>query len=172
MDDKGLAGYRGDLNRNCVTIAEALKPAGYRSYATGKWHVTPGQSAKELEDTSNWPLQRGFDRFYGTIHGAGSFCDPSALVRDNRQITIANDPDYRPAEFYYTDAISDHAVRFIREHSRDHAQEPFFLYMAYTAAHWPMHAQEADIAKYHGRYDAGYAAIRACALGETEAARC
>src|SRR6188474_1691724 len=68
MEDRGLDGYRGTLNRSCVTIAEALKPAGYRSYAVGKWHVTPGQTAKLLADAHNWPLQRGFDRFYGTIH--------------------------------------------------------------------------------------------------------
>ncbi len=143
-----------------VTIAEALQPAGYRRYAVGKWHVTPGQSAKALADQHNWPLQRGFDRYYGTIHGAGSYWDPSALVRDNQQITTANDPEYRPKRFYYTDAISDQAVRFIREHARDHGAKPFFLYVAYTAAHWPMHAKESDIAKYRGRYDAGYAAIR------------
>jgi arylsulfatase len=160
MDDKNLEGYRGSLNQRCVTIAEALKPAGYRSYAVGKWHVTPGQSLKALEDRRNWPLQRGFDRYYGTIHGAGSYWDPSALVRDNRPITAASDPEYRPKEFYYTDAISDHAVRFIGEHAREHAEQPFFLYLAYTAAHWPMHARESDIAKYRGRYDAGYEAIR------------
>jgi len=164
MDDKGLEGYRGNLNRRCVTIAEALRPAGYRTYMTGKWHVTPGMGAKALTDTHNWPRQRGFDRFYGTIHGAGSYWDPSALVRDDKQITAFNDPEYRPAEYYYTDAISDHAVRFIREHARDHAAQPFFLYVPYTAAHWPMQAKEADIAKYRGRYDAGYAAISAARL--------
>jgi arylsulfatase len=160
MDDRGLPGYRGSLNRQCVTIAEALHPAGYRSYAVGKWHVTPGQSAQHLTNQNNWPLQRGFDRFYGTIHGAGSYWDPSALVRDNRQITSANDPEYRPKKFYYTDALSDQATKFIRDHTRDHARQPFFLYLAYTAAHWPLHAKESDIAKYRGRYDAGYAAIR------------
>jgi arylsulfatase len=161
MEDRGFDAYRGDLNRRNVTLAEALKPAGYRAYAVGKWHVTPGGTKAALERRHNWPLQRGFDRFYGTIHGAGSYWDPSALVRDNREITGANDPEYRPKEFYYTDAISDHATRFIGEHARDHARAPFLLYVAYTAAHWPMHARESDIAKYRGRYDAGYAAIRA-----------
>ena len=160
MEDRKLDGYRGNLNRSCVTIAEALKSAGYRNYAVGKWHVTPGQSAKALEERGNWPLQRGFDRYYGTIHGAGSYWDPSALVRNNQQITARNDAEYRPNEFYYTDAISDHAVRFIREHQQQNATRPFFLYVAYTAAHWPMHAKESDIARYKGRYDAGYAAIR------------
>ncbi len=161
MGDYGSDAYRGDLNRRSVTLAEALKPAGYRSYATGKWHVTPGDTAAALARKTNWPLQRGFDRFYGTIHGAGSFWDPSSLTKDNTPITAVNDPDYKPAEYYYTDAISDHAAKFIREHKRDHAAKPFLLYVPYTAAHWPMHARESDIAKYRGRYDAGYTAIRA-----------
>jgi len=160
MEDRGLEGYRGDLNRRCVTIAEALRPAGYRTYAVGKWHVTPGATAEALASTHNWPRQRGFDRYYGTIHGAGSYWDPSALVRDDRLITAANDPEYRPPTFYYTDAISDQAVRFLRDHARHHATQPFFLYVAYTAAHWPMHAKEQDIARYRGHYDGGYAAVR------------
>ncbi len=161
MDDKGLDGYRGDLNQSCVTIAEALEPAGYRSYAVGKWHVTRFTQPKTDAEKHSWPLQRGFNRYYGTIHGAGSYFDPSSLTRDNTTITAVNDPEYQPREFYYTDAISDHAVRFIREHVRDHGQNPFFMYVAYTAAHWPMHAKEADIARYRGRYDAGHEAVRA-----------
>src|SRR5215213_7272450 len=61
MEDNGADGYRGDLNRRSVTIAEALKPAGYRTYALGKWHVTPANTAERLTRTHNWPLQRGFD---------------------------------------------------------------------------------------------------------------
>ena len=160
MEDRGLEGYRGNLNRSCVTIAEALKPAGYRNYAVGKWHVTPGQTAKAQADTHNWPLQRGFDRYYGTIHGAGSYFDPSSLVRDNNILTVANDPEYQPKEFYYTDAIADQAVKFIREHGREHRAQPFFLYTAFTAAHWPLHAKDSDIAKYKGRYDSGYEPVR------------
>jgi len=151
-------GYRGDLSRNAVTIAEVLKPSGYRTYMAGKWHVT-----KQLTpdgDKSNWPLQRGFDRFYGTIFGAGSFFDPWTLTRGNQAITPENDGEYKPDQYYYTDAISDHAVRYIKEHAKAHASAPFFMYVAYTAAHWPMHALEKDIAKYNGRYGAGYEAIR------------
>ncbi|QTN31614.1 sulfatase-like hydrolase/transferase [Akkermansiaceae bacterium] len=157
-NDGGQRGYRGDLSRNAVTIAEALKPAGYRSYMAGKWHVT--KQLKPEGDKSNWPLQRGFDRFYGTIIGAGSFFDPWTLTRGNDAITPENDEEYQPKEYYYTDAISDHASRYVREHSKDHAGKPFFMYVSYTAAHWPMHALEKDIAKYKGRYDAGYEAIR------------
>ncbi|MFM8539755.1 MAG: arylsulfatase [Planctomycetaceae bacterium] len=158
MDDRGLPGYRGDLNERCVTIAEALRPAGYTSYAVGKWHVTKAVRPKDEAAKRNWPLQRGFSRFYGTITGAGSFFDPSTLVRDNRFISPFADPEYPGEDYYYTDAISDHAVRFIREHDRE---TPFFLYVAYTAAHWPMHARDRDIAKYAGRYAAGYDAVRA-----------
>jgi arylsulfatase A-like enzyme len=161
MDDRGLDGYRGELNRRSVTIAEALKPAGYRTYMAGKWHVTKRVNPSGESDKANWPLQRGFDRFYGTIHGAGSFYDPNSLTRDNTLISPYADPEYKPADFYYTDAINDHAARFVTEHARDHAGKPFFLYMAHTAPHWPMHARERDIAKYKGRYDAGYDAIRA-----------
>jgi arylsulfatase A-like enzyme len=161
MGDYGVDGYRGDLNQRSITLAEAVKPAGYRSYAVGKWHVTPGDTAARLTNQKNWPLQRGFDRYYGTIHGAGSYWDPSSLVRDNQLITAVNDPEYKPADYYYTDAISDHATKFVREHARDHRGKPFLLYVAYTAAHWPMHAREKDIAAYRGRYDAGYAAVHA-----------
>lgn len=157
MEDRNLEGYRGELNKNCVTIAEALKPAGYKTYAVGKWHVTKATNPKTEADRHNWPLQRGFDRFYGTIHGGGSFFDPTTLTRDNHFISPFADTEYPTDDYYYTDAISDHAARFVRENEKG---KPFFLYLAYTAAHWPMHARENDIVKYKGRYAAGYEAIR------------
>lgn len=161
MNDRGREGYRGELSRRSVTIAEALKPAGYRTYLAGKWHVTKHLNPVSLEQRTNWPRQRGFDRFYGTIHGGGSYFDPNTLTRDDTPVSPYADPEYRPGEFYYTDAINDHAARFVADHAREHAGEPFFLYVALTAPHWPMHAKAADIAKYRGRYDAGYDAIRA-----------
>lgn len=164
MNDRGYDGYRGDLNQECVTIAEALKPAGYSTYMTGKWHVTPKIRPKDDGEKHNWPLQRGFERYYGTISGAGSFYDPHALVRDNQLISAHDDSDYKPAykaeSYYYTDAISDNAVRYLADHGRQKSDKPFFLYVAYTAAHWPMHALEKDLAKYRGKYDGGYEPIR------------
>ena len=157
-EDRGQEGYQGELNRHCLTIAEALKPAGYRTYAVGKWHVA--RNLKPDGPNYDWPLQRGFDRYYGTIQGAGSYWDPSVLVRDNRVITAPSDPEYRPDLFYYTDAISDQAARFVTEHTRYHPGQPFFMYVAYTAAHWPLHAKEQDIAKYRHQYDAGYEPVR------------
>jgi arylsulfatase A-like enzyme len=158
MDDKGKPGYTGNLNATCRTIPEILKPAGYRNYAVGKWHVT--RHAGPDGPKHNWPLARGFERYYGTIHGAGSYFDPSSLVRDNMMISPYADKDYTPKTYYYTDAIADHAVRFVGDHAKDHSGTPFFLYVAFTAAHWPMHALPEDIAKYRGKYDGGYDPIR------------
>ncbi len=158
MNDRGLEGYQGDLTRNCVTIAEVLRGAGYRNYLSGKWHVTKHTAPEGPK--FNWPLQRGFDRFYGTIHGAGSFYDPNSLTRGNTQISPYADPEYRVEQYYYTDAISDQASRFIREHHQEAGERPFFMYVSYTCAHWPMHALEKDIAKYRGKYDEGYEPIR------------
>ena len=152
MGNYGLPGYRGDLNDRCVTIPQALKPAGYGTYMSGKWHVTP--HTRPDGPKHNWPRQRGYDRFFGTIHGAGSFYDPNSLARDNTQIPPGKD-------FYYTDAISDNAAQFIRGHAKARPDAPFFLYVAYTAPHWPMHAKPDDVAKYKGRYAKGWDALRA-----------
>ncbi len=162
-EDRGFDGYRGVLNRRSVTIAEALRPAGYRTYMCGKWHVTRFADAKA--DRATWPLGRGFDKFYGTIAGAGSFYDPATLTRQDTLITPADDPDYRPESYYYTDALSDNAVRYIGDHRAESPDRPFFLYLAYTAAHWPLHAPPSAIARYKGRFDAGYAPDREARLG-------
>ena len=152
-------GYRANLSHEARTIAEVLKPAGYSTYMTGKWHVTkddvPGKP------TGNWPRQRGFDRYYGTIKGGGSYYDPATLTRDNTPITPLSDPEYKPEHFYYTDAIADQSDRFIREHHNDVGDKPFFLYVAFTSPHWPLHAPAETVAKYKGKYDGGYEPVRA-----------
>ncbi|MEX2172944.1 MAG: arylsulfatase [Pirellulaceae bacterium] len=150
--------YQGDLNRRCVTFAEVLRPAGYSTYAVGKWHVA--KATTPAGPKYNWPLQRGFDRFYGMITGAGNFYDPATLTRDNKMISPRTDAEYQPEQYYFTDAITDHAVRFIGDHQQTSPDKPLAMYVAYTAAHWPMQALAGDIAKYKGKYDAGYEAIR------------
>ena len=155
LGDKGLPGYTTGLNRHCLTIGEAMRLGGYRTYATGKWHVTKETRPNGEHEKYNWPLQRGFDRFFGTIHGAGSFYDPNSLTRDNELIP----PD--SPDFFYTDAIAANASQFVRDHARDHGEEPFFMYVAFTAAHWPMHARPKNMKKYEGVYDCGWDAIRA-----------
>jgi arylsulfatase len=156
--NKNLPGYQGELGRNVMTIAEALGTVGYRSYMSGKWHVT--RFTRPEGPKENWPMQRGFEKFYGTIIGAGSFYDPATLCRANTFITPDNDPQYKPETYYYTDAISDNAVTFLQQHTEESPDKPFFLYVAYTAAHWPMHALPRDIAPYKGKYDSGFSPIR------------
>ena len=164
MEDRGVPGYRGELNRECVTIPEVLRGAGYGTAMAGKWHLSHihfagreqlnhASAVSFWEGKESWPLQRGFDTFYGTIHGVNSYFDPFSLVRGNTPIpTVATN-------FYYTDAITDEAVAAIDRQTA--ARQPFFLYVAYTAPHWPLHAPEADIAKHRERYRAGWDAIRA-----------
>jgi len=142
-----LPGYRGDLNRNCVTIGEVLRGAGYQTMMSGKWHVTPNDGRKH-----NWPLQRGFDRFYGIISGAASYYQPWTLTRDNAPV----EPE--GADFFLTDAIGRNAATYIEEAAR--RPDPFFLYTGFTSPHWPLHAFESDIANCRGRYSAGWDALR------------
>ena len=148
MEDYALPGYRGDLSPSCVTIAEVLRSADYTTLMSGKWHVTTPDPAAQ----HNWPRQRGFDRFYGTIHGAGSFYDPVSLTRENDAIEPEGD------DYYYTTAIGDQAVAYIDEYGAQ--DNPFFLYTAFTAPHWPLHAPDDAIEKYKGRYDQGWDALR------------
>ncbi|MGE0314989.1 MAG: arylsulfatase [Lautropia sp.] len=151
--DCGPEGYAGNLGENCVTIAEALRQNGYRTYMSGKWHV----AGSLREPSSAWPLERGFDAFYGTIIGAGSFYDPNTLTRG--AVNVEHEAREDPA-FFYTDAISDQAVDYLKLHAGEHAESPFFMYVAYTAPHWPLHAHDEDIARYAGRFDAGWDRLR------------
>jgi arylsulfatase A-like enzyme len=148
VGDDGIDGYRGDLSRRAVTIAEALRPFGYRTYMAGKWHV-----AHSLTEPGNWPNDRGFDDHYGIINGADSYYDPQYLKRNGVTVRAG-------AGYYHTDALSDEAVRQIKEHGVRYPDRPFFQYLAYTAPHWPLHAHPEDIARYAGRYDAGWDALR------------
>ena len=151
----GNPGYTGDLNEHCVTIAQALKGGGYRNYITGKWHVVSDMYFKQSSSKHNWPLQRGFDRFYGGLSGGGSYYKPKPLVLDN---TIIEAPD---EGYYYTDATADYAIKFLEEHYAEHEDDPFFLYVAFYAPHRPLHAKAEDIAKYRGKYRVGWDKIRA-----------
>jgi arylsulfatase A-like enzyme len=159
--DDDIDGYRGDLNPNTVTIAEALKTGGYATYMSGKWHVA--NNVEPDGPKHSWPNQRGFDDFYGIITGAANYFQPRTLTRNNETI----EPDGQ--DYFFTDAISDEAVRQIGEHASQrnppagaggYDDAPFFQYVAYTAPHWPLHAHEEDIAKYKGRFDAGWDTLR------------
>lgn len=141
-------GYHNDLSKNVVTMAELFQKAGYSTYMTGKWHLAKDMTVNG--DHSNWPCQRGFDRYFGNLNGSANYYDPGTLVSNNTFVPPGKN-------FYYTDAISDTTVKFIRQHPKD---KPFFFYVAYTAAHWPLHAPEKEIRKYKGKFDAGWDALR------------
>jgi len=149
----GHPGYTGELNNNCLTIPEVLKPAGYSTYMSGKWHLTFDENTGVNGPKESWPLNRGFDRFFGTLLGSGSFYNPSTLVDGLEHINPK-------AGFFYTDAIVDHALGFLKEHNATKNELPFFMYVSFTAPHWPLHARDSTIAKYIGIYDQGWDHIR------------
>lgn len=157
-NDGSNPGYDEGLTSDTVTIAQVLKQAGYGTYMTGKWHVSRYVDAND--DKSVWPLQKGFDKFYGILAGYGSLFDPNTLTRQNEIISAFNDPEYKPESYYFTDAITDNSIKYIQEHTKENGDKPFFLYAAYTAAHWPLHALPEDMKKYEGKYSAGYDEIR------------
>src|SRR5262249_35363473 len=128
--------------------AELLREAGYRNYYAGKWHVGRLTGQQTL-----LPLDRGFDRFYGTGGGSNYFA-PKPLLRDREAVQPQGD------DYYITDDLSDAAVRFIKEHAHDHAGKPFFMHLCYTAPHFPLHAKPADIKKYQGKYTNGWDTLR------------
>lgn len=166
MSDTNPA-YQGFLNDSSVTIAEVLQAAGYRTLMSGKWHVARQRNMAERDswpdDRPGFPLprERGFDDFFGTIGGAGSYYKPTYLMR-NEELLDQTDPDW-----YYTDRITDHAVRMVTKAMDDEA--PFFLYLSYTAPHWPLHAPDEDIARYENHYRGGWDSIRTARHEELKA---
>ena len=139
--------YQGYLNDRCVTLAQVLKQAGYHTLMAGKWHLS-------YHRREGWPLQRGFDKYFGILAGACHYRKPSG----RRGLTYMNEPVETPQRFYTTDAFTDYACRFVEE-SLAEEEKPFFLYLAYTAPHWPLQAKPQDLAKYEGKYMIGWEAI-------------
>lgn len=153
----GIPAYQGFLRDECPTIAEVLRAGGYQTGMAGKWHV----GGKYTANAASWtpgeigypiPTQRGFDSYYGTLCGACSYYNPHTLMEQDRLIQPSEE------QYYYTDAISDRAVSMIDQfHSNG---KPFFLYVAYSAPHWPLHALPEDIAKYADTYREGWDELR------------
>ena len=146
--NEGYPEYQGYLNRQCATIAELLKSAGYQTYMSGKWHVGDRREAH--------PQRRGFDEYFGLIPGVCNYFRPG-----EDEIWDGDQPYEIPADgqFYTTDAFTDYAVKFIDRASRS-PERPFFLYLAYTAPHYPLQAWPEDIKKYRGSYRKGWDQLR------------
>ncbi len=152
--DMGRPGYEGELSETCVTLAELLKSAGYGTYMSGKWHLTRYDHYTNDSPKDSWPLQRGFDSFYGTLKGGGNYFAIPTLTNNNEPIKA---PD---KNFYYTDAITTAAASFIKQHLKKHRDTPFFCYVSYTAPHFPLHALHEDIDRYRERYHTGWDLLR------------
>lgn len=151
-DPEKVGPYQGYLNEKCVTIAEVLKQAGYNTAMSGKWHVG--------EMRPHWPVDRGFNHYFGLISGASNYFDPQRDKPGVHRIMALDDKEWHPPkkDFYMTDAITEHAVNYVQELSGD--ENPFFLYVSYTAPHYPLHAHEKDIEKYRGKYLKGWEELR------------
>ncbi len=155
--DPGFPGYASELAPDVMTMAEILRDeAGYATMMVGKWHLAKDSDCAEGPRHS-WPCQRGFDRYYGVIDAFTNLHQPHRLVEDNHQVDI----DQYPDDYYFTDDITDHAISMVRSQKTANPSRPFLLYMAHGAVHAPLHARPEDIAKYRGRYDAGWDALRA-----------
>jgi arylsulfatase A-like enzyme len=138
------SGSRGARPGWARLLPELLRPAGYRSFHAGKWHV------------DGMPVAGGFDRSY-YVEDLGRYFHPRVLFENDQPL-----PPVKPGSGYYvTTAIAEHAIQYLQEHARDHAERPFFLYLAFNAPHFPLHALPEDIARYRDRYRAGWEAIRA-----------
>ena len=166
----GLARNGKTMAATAPTLAELLKPAGYQTAMTGKWHLSELASTNDNQERIRWmnhqldlgipfadpvsyPRQRGFDHYYGVIWGVVDFFDPFSLVLNDTAVKNVSD------DFYLTDSITDYSVDYI--HSFDKKdEEPFFLYVAYTAPHWPLHAKADVIRKYQGKYDGGWEQLK------------
>ncbi|ARN56408.1 arylsulfatase [Sedimentisphaera salicampi] len=148
--DHDLEGYQGHIHRNCVTIAEVLRPAGYFTAITGKWHV--GRAIP-----SQIPTSRGFDRFFGCPTGAGFFYQPNKEVYLNDKLKY-NSKSEMPEGFYTTHAWVDYGIQFAKEAFKQ--DKPFFYYLAHNAPHWPLQAPKETIEKYRKRYLCGWDELR------------
>ena len=146
-------GYQGFLNKKCLTIAQVLKPLGYHTFLSGKWHL--GYYDKESR-----PLQRGFDRFYGFLQGTISFFHPSHKHTFGRGLTLGDKSIELGNEKYYTtDAITNYAIKFIKE-AREKDDNPFFLYLSYNAPHFPLQAKKENYEKYLDSFSKGWDFLR------------
>ena len=151
----GFPGHQGRITRRAATIAEILRDRGYNCLAVGKWHVMPVTEATMAGPFDDWPLSRGFDRWYG-FHGAlTDQCHPE-LFEDNHPIEAPGRPGYHLSE-----DLADHAIAFIRDQQAAAPGKPFFLYLALGACHWPHQAPRAYLEKYRGRFDRGWDVARA-----------
>lgn len=154
--DPGYPGMRLSLSDDVVALPEALKCAGYATFAIGKWHLVKDSDTAPGGPKDSWPLQRGFDQYYGSLEGFNSFFHPNQIYRDNSPVDI----DEYPPDYYITDDLTDEALSMIQGLRAHDPDTPFFLYFAHTAMHGPLQAKTSDIDRNRGNYDDGWDKLR------------
>lgn len=154
--DPGFPGYAMEIRENAVTMAELFRDNGWASLMVGKWHLCKDAHLSEAGPRHSWPLQKGFERYYGILDGFTNFHQPHRLYEDNHALDIDTYPD----DYYFTDDLTDQALKMIGEVRSSHPTKPFFLYFSHGAVHAPLQAKADDIDKYRGRYEAGWDEIR------------
>jgi arylsulfatase A-like enzyme len=150
--DTGFPGYRGELAADVLTMGEVFRANGYATLAVGKWHVT--NQMTEGGSKSGWPLQRGFDRYYGFLSNTDYWNPP--LVEDNHYLDIEEHPE----GYYLTDDLVDNAVKMFRASKGSDPDRPVLMYFAQAAVHAPFHAKASDLEKYKDRYHEGWDVLR------------
>jgi arylsulfatase A-like enzyme len=154
--DAGFPGYTGELPEHQPSMAEMFRTNGFATLAVGKWHLCKNADLSEAGDKHSWPLQRGFDQYYGFLEALTNFHHPHRMYEGNAVV----DTDEYPDGYYLTDDLTERAVQMIREVKTAAPAKPFFLYYAHGAVHAPLHAKRADIEALRGLYDEGWDIIR------------
>jgi arylsulfatase A-like enzyme len=152
----GFPNCTGTVAKTAGTVAEMLRPNGYSTFAVGKWHLTPMEETSVAGPFDQWPLARGFDRYYGFLQGETDQFSPE-LYADNHPIDVPRTPEQG---YHLSEDLVDQAIGMVRSQKSAIPEKPFFLYLAFGATHAPHQAPQAYVDKYKGRFDAGWDAVR------------
>ncbi len=155
--DPGFPGWTMEIDPSIDTLPHLLRNAGYATFAVGKWHLTRDGAMHDGAPRNSWPLQVGYDRFYGVLEGWTNMHHPHRLVRDNSPVAVDTYPD----SYYFTDDITDEAISYLKSLRSHDSTRPYFLYLAHGAVHGPLQAKANDIATHRGRYQQGWDEVRA-----------
>ena len=165
-NNPGFPGYKGgEMSADAPTLAELLRMQGYSTMAVGKWHNTYDRNAHAGGDRSSWPLQRGFDRFYGFLAAETSYFQPERMMEGNQLAQI----DSYPADYFATDDYTQRLIGWLKEHHASSPEKPFFSWLAFQAPHTPLQAKPIDLEKYKDRYKVGWDALRQTRFGRQRA---
>lgn len=156
QSNPGYPGYGGEISLTAPTMAELLRAGGYSTLAAGKWHNTYDRNNLPGGDTRSWPIQRGFDQFYGFMGAETSYFQPDNMMEGNHPANVVHYPD----GYFAPDDYTQRAVEWLTQHATSSPDKPFFLYLAFQTPHGPLHAKQQDLRRYRGRFDEGWDVLR------------